>query len=590
VLIIVAGALSQAIDNFFSPASLADTARQAGEIGFVVLGMALVVIVGGIDLSVGSMFALCDFCALYFLDVHDWPVPAVILVTLLCGALLGAVNGLLIGYLRLRAFITTLITLIIYRSAYELLIQRYSNAIASAFPDIPSWDFIGGGSVFGIPSVAAISENGAETTFPRVSDQLAAWRSALARSLGNNGGVLIEVIPEIEFIVGPQPAPAVLGSTEAQNRFQRVLQSFVAALAQPEHPLVLFLDDLQWADAATLGLLEPLLAGAETRCLLLLGAYRENEPDAAPSLAPTLAALQASGVAQHRIALGPLPSGDLRALVADTLHWNAEEAEPLAKLIGQKTGGNPFFVTQFLRSLEREGHLRFDKVEARWICRIDEVASAPLADNVIELMMRSIQRLPSKSQYALTLAACIGNRFDRRTLAIVSEQTPAQIAADLAPALEEGLVVAAVPRGQPGATVQPDDDTIHAFLHDRVQQAAYALIPVDRRRMVHLTVGRLLRSRTPPDRLDAAHRFDILQHLNLGRALISNRVERTELAQLNLDAGQRAKASTAHDSALAVQILPTTILYDGQGKEVWRYVGDMDWTGAEAAKLLAEVG
>jgi ribose transport system permease protein len=156
VLMIVAIALSRAIDNFFSPSSLADTARQAGEIGFVVLGMALVVIVGGIDLSVGSMFALCDFCALYFLDVLDWPVPAVIVVTLACGALLGAVNGLLIGYLRLRAFITTLITLIIYRSTYDLLLFSNSTKIAAAFPDFPSWNFIGGGDVLGVPSVAIL--------------------------------------------------------------------------------------------------------------------------------------------------------------------------------------------------------------------------------------------------------------------------------------------------------------------------------------------------------------------------------------------------------------------------------------------------
>src|SRR5689334_10681179 len=154
LLLIVGFAFSRSIDNFLSPASLADTARQAGEIGFIGLGMALVVMVGGIDLSVGSIFALTDFCALFLLDVLGWPVPAVAAATLICGALLGAVNGVLIGYLRLRAFITTLITLIIYRSIFELLIQRYSNAIAAAFPDIPSWDFIGGGGVLGIPSVA----------------------------------------------------------------------------------------------------------------------------------------------------------------------------------------------------------------------------------------------------------------------------------------------------------------------------------------------------------------------------------------------------------------------------------------------------
>jgi len=156
LLLIVGFALSRSLEHFLSPSSLADTARQAGEIGFIGLGMGLVVIVGGIDLSVGSMFALTDFCALYLLDVLGWPVPAVIVATMVFGGLLGAVNGVLIGYLRLRAFITTLITLIIYRSAFDLLIQRYSNAIASAFPDIPSWDFIGGGSVLGIPSVAIV--------------------------------------------------------------------------------------------------------------------------------------------------------------------------------------------------------------------------------------------------------------------------------------------------------------------------------------------------------------------------------------------------------------------------------------------------
>src|SRR6476661_1014439 len=153
VLLIVGFALSRAIDGFFSPAGLADTARQAGEVGFVVLGMALVVVVGGIDLSVGSMFALCDFCALYCLDVLNWPVPAVIVATVVCGALLGAVNGFLIGYLRLRAFITTLITLIIYRSAYDLLLFSNSTKIAAAFPDFPSWNFMGGGDVAGIPAV-----------------------------------------------------------------------------------------------------------------------------------------------------------------------------------------------------------------------------------------------------------------------------------------------------------------------------------------------------------------------------------------------------------------------------------------------------
>lgn len=385
--------------------------------------------------------------------------------------------------------------------------------------------------------------------------QLAEWRRNLNDALGGNGGVLAEVMPEIEFILGPQPVPVQLGSTEAHNRFQRVVQQFVDVLARPEHPLVLFLDDLQWADAATLALLHPLLAGDGRRCLLVLGACRDHEAEATPRLRRTLAALAADGVVAQRLALGPLQPHDLTAMVADTLRCDAAAAEPLARLVLAKTGGNPFFVTQFLKSLERDGLLRFDAEQARWTYRIAEIADAPLADNVIELMTRSIQRLSPKSQYALTLAACIGNRFDRRTLAIVSEQSAAQTSDDLAQALAEGLITPATP-GSPsmaeaGAETagEPAADTAYTFLHDRVQQAAYALIPPDRRRMVHLTVGRLLRSRTPAEQLDA-RRFEIVQHLNLGRSLITDRAERIGVATLNLEAGRKAKASTAHDSAL----------------------------------------
>jgi predicted ATPase/signal transduction histidine kinase len=380
-------------------------------------------------------------------------------------------------------------------------------------------------------------------------DRLAAWRDVLREALGSNGGVLAEVIPEIEFIVGAQPAPAALGSTEAQNRFQRVLQNFLAALARPEHPLVLFLDDLQWADAATLSLLEPLLTSADIPCLMLMGAYRDNEIDASPRLGRTLSALAGAGVAVKRVSLGPLRLPDLTQLVADTLRSSAAQAAPLAQLVLAKTGGNPFFVIQFLKLLEREGHLRFDGDEARWTYTIERIADAPLADNVIELMTRSIRRLSPKSQYALTLAACIGNRFDRQTLAVVSEQSVTATADDLEQAITEGLIVNAARRLGDAAESAGDDAAAYAFLHDRVQQSAYALIPAERRQMVHLTVGRLLRSRSSREELESGL-FDVVHHLNLGRSLILDAAERREVAALNLTAGRRAKASTAHDSAL----------------------------------------
>ncbi|MBX3606172.1 MAG: AAA family ATPase [Piscinibacter sp.] len=370
--------------------------------------------------------------------------------------------------------------------------------------------------------------------------QLAAWREALARALGENGGVLAEVIPEIEFIVGAQPAPVALAGIEAQNRFQRVLQNFVAALAQPAHPLVLFLDDLQWADAATLSLLEPLLADDAVGSLMLLGAYRDNELDASPRLAHTLAALAAASVPMQRLALGPLTPEDLVGLVADTLYLDAAAAAPLAQLVHQKTGGNPFFAGRFLHMLVRDGLLRFDEDAGAWRWQLDAIAAAPLAENVVELMARSIGRLGPRGQGALTLAACIGNRFDVPTLALVSEQPRAEIEEALHEAAAEGLIVAS--RGATG-------DPVYAFLHDRVQQAAYALIPEERRETVHLSVGRLLRARGA-DVADAAGLFDILHHLNLGRARIEAPAERHAVAALNLAGGRRAKSSAAHESAL----------------------------------------
>lgn len=372
-------------------------------------------------------------------------------------------------------------------------------------------------------------------------ERLACWRDELARALGVNGGVIAEVIPEIEFIVGPQAVPAALGSVEAQNRFQRVLQSFVAAIARPDQPLVLFLDDLQWADAATLALLEPLLSGEGCGHLMLMGAYRDNELEATPRLARALAALGLAGVEIQRLSLGPLTGIDLAGLVADTLRVPVAEAVPLAELVQRKTGGNPFFVIQFLKLLEREGHLHFDATAGCWRYRIDTIADAPLADNVLELMTRSIQRLAPASQFALTLAACIGNRFDAATLGLISEQPLTAVRENLVPAVVEGLLVESA--GAPG------EPASYAFLHDRVQQSAYALIPSGRREMVHLSVGRLLRSRAPQDVLDAGA-FDVVQHLNLGRRLIRDVQERREVARLNLVAGRRAKSATAHDSAL----------------------------------------
>jgi predicted ATPase/transcriptional regulator with GAF, ATPase, and Fis domain len=379
-------------------------------------------------------------------------------------------------------------------------------------------------------------------------DRLAAWRSRLVATLGANAGVITEVIPEIELIVGHQPAPAALGASEAQNRFQMVFQNFVGAIAQKEHPLVMFLDDLQWADSATLNLFEPLLTSPDIDHLFLIGAYRDNEVDAAHPLVRTLGNLEGAGFHLNRIALQPLALADLTLLVADTFHCDAAAVEPLARLVLEKTGGNPFFVIQFLKALQKEGLLEFDYEQGNWGFHLEAIAAAGITDNVVDLMTRKIQRLSTKAQAALTLGACIGNQFDLATLAIVSRQSHTSAEDDLREALEEGLLLPSsrltdVPADRVSA------NSSYAFLHDRVQQAAYALIPAEDKQIVHLTVGRLLLDQLSGT--EAEERvFDIVSHLNLGSSLIERESEQVTLARLNLTAGSKAKASTAHQNAL----------------------------------------
>ncbi len=377
-------------------------------------------------------------------------------------------------------------------------------------------------------------------------ESLVQWRSILSASLSNNGGVLAEVIPEIELIIGEQEQPHELGPTESLNRFQLVFQNFVGALARREHPLVVFLDDLQWADSATLTLFQPLLTSQDIRHFFLMGAYRDNEVDAAHPLMRTLGLLETAGIRLNRVVLGPLQLPDLERLIRDTLH--DERVEPLARLVYEKTGGNPFFLIQFLKMLNQEGLIQFDYGQRRWYYRIKAVVDAPLTDNVIELMMRKIERLSSPAQHALTLAACIGNPFDLSTLAVVCEQDATKVSDDLKEAIDEGLVLN-VSRDYEASDQPETSAPSYSFLHDRVQQAAYSLIPDKRRQLVHLTIGRLLQSGVNLEESDQKL-FDIIHHLNLGTILITDESERLTLARLNLSAGRKAKSSTAHEAAL----------------------------------------
>ncbi|MEH1945936.1 MAG: AAA family ATPase [Nostoc sp.] len=391
--------------------------------------------------------------------------------------------------------------------------------------------------------------------------QLQAWKTKILEAVGDNGQVLIDVIPELERIIGTQTPAIELSGSAAETRFNLLMQKFVQIFTSVEHPLVMFLDDLQWADSASLKLLQLLMS--ETGYLLILGAYRDNEVSPVHPFILTVDEIVKTGAAINTIVLQPLNEPDMNQLVADTLNCELLIAQPLTKLVYQKTHGNPFFATQFLKALNDERLITFDPPQSPltkggrqggWQCNIAQVRALAITDDVVEFMALQLQKLPNKTQNVLKLAACIGAQFDLNMLAIVSEQSLETTAADLWKALPEGLII---PNTEIYKFFIQSDSTsvsnaaanpIYRFLHDRVQQAAYSLIPDDQKKATHVKIGQLLQQNFSEIEREEKL-FDIAFHLNLGIELINQQQEREALAQLNFKAGSKAKSSTAYTAA-----------------------------------------
>jgi PAS domain S-box-containing protein len=365
--------------------------------------------------------------------------------------------------------------------------------------------------------------------------ELAGWRDALREALGPNARLMIDVVPELKLLIGEQPPVVELPPQQAQGRLQLVFRRFLGVFAQPEHPLTLFLDDLQWLDAATLDMLADLLTQADVQQLLVIGAYRDNEVDSAHPLMRKLDAIRKAGAFVQEISLAPLAREDLGRLIADTLSCASGNAAPLARLVHEKTGGNPFFAIQFISALAEEGLLRFDHDAARWRWELDRLHAKGYTDNVVDLMVGKLTRLPVQTQAALQQLACLGNIAKITMLSVVLGKSEDDVRSDLWDAVRLELV-------------EHLEDS-YRFIHDRVQEAAYSLIPERLRTEAHLRVGRLLGAHTPAEKREEVV-FEIVNQLNRAAALITSRDEREQLAELNLLAGQRAKATTAYASAL----------------------------------------
>ncbi len=394
--------------------------------------------------------------------------------------------------------------------------------------------------------------------------ELQQWKSKILVALGEQGKVITDVIPELGKIIGVQPAVAELTGSAATNRFNLLFQKFIQVFTSKKHPLVLFLDDLQWADSASLNLMQMLVCQKETQHLLLIGAYRDNEVSAVHPLMLTLDAISKDNVQVKTITLKPLSEKNLTYLVADTLNCSSEVARPLTELIYQKTQGNPFFSNQFLKSLYQEELIYYNFDEGYWQCHLSQIQELSLSDNVVEFIVTQLKKLPQVTQEILKLAACIGNQFDLGMLAIVNNKSQEETASELWEALQEGLII---PTNQVYKFFKADDllsatqDNIdkiainhdqlptYKFLHDRVQQAAYFLIPELEKKTKHFNIGQLLLNSTPEAEREEKI-FNIVNQLNYGVELISNQEELNQLARFNLIAGRKAKTSTAYTAAI----------------------------------------
>nr|WP_236674507.1 ATP-binding sensor histidine kinase [Paraburkholderia hospita] len=375
--------------------------------------------------------------------------------------------------------------------------------------------------------------------------ELASWRDALLEALDPNARLMTDLIPELKLIIGEPPPVPELEPQQAQSRFLLVLRRFIGVFARVEHPLALFLDDLQWLDAATLDLIEDLLTRSDLRHLMLVGAYRDNEVDATHPLTIKLDAIRKAGVRIDEVTLAPLAFVHIRQLIAEALHCEPMRIEPLARLVHDKTAGNPFFVIQFLRALAEADLLAFDHDAGQWCWDLGRIDAKGYTDNVVDLMVSKLTSLPADTQQTLQQLACLGNAAGIATLSTVLGVTEAQVHAALWEAIRQELV------GRLEGS--------YAFAHDRIHEAAYSTIPEGSRAEAHLRIGRLLASQTPPERREEAI-FEIVGQLNRGAALITGQDEREQLARFNLLAGQRAKASTAYASALTYLVTGSELL------------------------------
>jgi len=404
--------------------------------------------------------------------------------------------------------------------------------------------------------------------------ELAHWRRHLREAVGTNGQLIVNVIPELELVIGKQPDISELPSQDAKSRFQQLFARFLSVFAQPDHPLVVFLDDLQWLDAATLELLEYLLVKRAARHVLWIGAYRDNEVTASHALTRSIAAIRDGGAPIREMNLAPLTRTDVETLIAETLQTDPVRCQPLADLVHEKSGGNPFFAIQFLMALAEESLIHIDQGSGRWEWDIARIRAKGYTANVVDLMAGKLNRFPPATLDALKWMACVGASADSQTLARVRETTRDRIESDLEEVVRVGLIL--------------KREHVYTFLHDRVQEAAYALIPAPERAAMHLRMGRTLVAEGRASDLDEPV-FEIVNQFNRAGTLLIDATERETISELNLEAAQRARISTAYVSALSYLEMGRALLPADRWERLYRLTFELEVGTAECEFLTGSL-
>jgi predicted ATPase/signal transduction histidine kinase len=405
------------------------------------------------------------------------------------------------------------------------------------------------------------------------------WREKLLEALEINAKIIIDLIPSVELIIGKQPELPELGATETEKRLLRVWQKFVGVFAQPSHPLVLFLDDLQWADAASLKLLQTLVSESDCQNVLIIGAYRDNEVSPTHPLIQAVEKIEASGTAVSNLVLESLAKQEANQLIADTFNNPEDDYQTklLADLLFNKTQGNPFFINQLLKTLYADNLLVYDLDTGEWQWDIEAIQKVGITDyGIVELIAKNIGKLKQTTQQILKLAACLGNQFNLEMLAIVNRESPFVTASQLWEALSSGLILPLDNAYKISLAFAPEEfqqlsssnlaSSSYKFLHDRVQQAAYSLIPTSEKKSTHCQIGKMLLANTSKEKREE-NIFALVNQLNFGTDLLSDRAEKDELAELNLIASKKAKEAAAYETAASYVNVGLDLIDDNSWEE-----------------------